>query len=157
MKVIGKQIMTMAVVFSVIVLTPSFASFRGDKIHSKKTIKPQARLEVVATAYYKPHKNQAEYLHGSYKEETRINGTGKVFLDGKPAKIGDIAADWKFIPAGTVVWIPNFDLTATVRDVGKDIKGRRIDVYVGEGEKALKIAKDFGRRRIDIFVLKWGA
>lgn len=156
MKFLAKQIMAMTIVFSVIALTPSFASFSDVKNIFSPRVMPIAKLRVIATAYYKPHRNQNKYAYGSYKEEVRVNGKGKVFSGGRPVRIGDIAADWKVLPAGTVVWIPNFDLIATVTDIGKDIKGRRIDVFVGEGESALEKAMDFGKRSIDIFVIKWG-
>ena len=144
-----------AVTMAVIIFIPSLISIYQDILPFTK--KPVAKMSVIATAYYHPHKNQNKFLHGSYKKEVKVNGTGIVFSSGKIARIGDIAADCNILPFGTVIWIPTLNLVGQVTDIGHAIKGRRIDVFMGEGERALERAVGFGRKQTEIFILEWGA
>jgi 3D (Asp-Asp-Asp) domain-containing protein len=113
-----------------------------------------AKTEVIATAYYKPLKKQSVYSTGSYKDEIALNGSG-VTYSGEKATKGVIAADLRIFPLDTIVYIPEYGY-GVVKDIGGKIRGRRIDVFVGEGEIGLKKALAWGKRKTKIYVLKWG-
>ncbi|ODA08208.1 3D domain-containing protein [Paenibacillus polymyxa] len=72
---------------------------------------------------------------------------------GKMTKSGvTIAADWKVLPKGTVVYIEGVG-KRIVQDTGGAIKGHKIDVYV----RTEREARDFGRKKhIKVRVIKWG-
>lgn len=84
-----------------------------------------------------------------------------------------IAVDKKYIPLGTDVYIPlldpkseefmtlepslqkflisnSFDGHFTAEDTGKKIRGRRVDVYMGENQGHYKMAVQFGKRKSDV-------
>ena len=62
---------------------------------------------------------------------------------------GTIAVDPKVIPYGTKVYIPKFNMTFTAEDCGGDIKGNKIDIFMGSETDAYS----WGRRTIDIYIL----
>ena len=62
---------------------------------------------------------------------------------------GTIAVDQKVIPYGTKVYIPKFNMTFTAEDCGGDIKGNKIDIFMGSETDAYS----WGRRTIDIYIL----
>jgi 3D (Asp-Asp-Asp) domain-containing protein len=113
-----------------------------------------AKIEVIATAYYKPLKKQSFYSTGSYESEIALNGSG-ITYSGEKATKGVIAADLRIFPLNTIVYIPEYGY-GVVKDIGGKIRGKRIDVFMGEGEVGLKKAMAWGKKRIKIYVLKWG-
>ncbi len=63
--------------------------------------------------------------------------------NGKPLKIGIIATDNKLIARGEKITIPALpgrlkDIVYVSSDVGRKIRGKHIDVYLGEGKPAEK-------------------
>ena len=110
----------------------------------------QKSITVLATAYYGPLPNQNNYATGSYRGDIKLNGTGTT-KSGKEVKVGHIAADWSVLPQGTKVYVPGYG-NAVVEDIGSAIKGRRIDVFMGYGERGLRKATRWGRRWITITV-----
>lgn len=115
---------------------------------------PLEKVKVVRTAYYTPDRKQKFFLHGSYEEEVRINGKGITF-SGLKASIELVSADLKIFPLGTILRIPDHGIV-TVADKGKSIKGKRIDVFTGEGEKGLARAIELGKEEVEIEVIKRG-
>ncbi len=111
-------------------------------------------IEVIATAYYKPLKKQSVYSTGSYEDETALNGSG-VTYSGEKATKGIIAADLRIFPLDTIVFVPEYGY-GVVKDTGGKIRGRRIDVFVGEGKDGLRKAKTWGKKKTKVYVLKWG-
>jgi 3D (Asp-Asp-Asp) domain-containing protein len=111
-------------------------------------------IEAMATAYYKPLKKQSVYSTGSYEDEIALNGSG-ITYSGEKATKGVIAADLRIFPLDTIVYIPEYGY-GVVKDIGGKIRGRRIDVFMGEGEIGLKKALAWGERKTKIYVLKWG-
>ncbi len=109
-------------------------------------------LEVLATAYYAPLPGQSWYATGSYEGDIRLNGTG-ITKSGKVVERGHIAADWDILPQGTRVYVPGYG-RGVVEDIGGAIKGKRIDVFMGYGEEALREAMNWGRREVRIIVFK---
>ncbi|KAF6630920.1 3D domain-containing protein [Paenibacillus sp. EKM208P] len=72
---------------------------------------------------------------------------------GKMTKSGvTIAADWRVLPKGTVVYIEGVG-KRVVQDKGGAIKGHKIDVYVRTESEA----RQFGRKKhVKVRVIKWG-
>ncbi|MHB0943329.1 3D domain-containing protein [Paenibacillus sp. ALE1] len=72
---------------------------------------------------------------------------------GKMTKAGEtIAADWRVLPKGTVVYIDGVG-RRVVQDKGGAIKGHKIDVYVRTENEA----RQFGRKKhVKVRVIKWG-
>ncbi len=105
-------------------------------------------LTVLATAYYAPLPDQSWYVTGSYEGDISLNGTG-ITRSGKVVERGHIAADWTVLPQGTVVYVPGYG-KGVVEDIGSAIKGKRIDVFMGYGEEALREAMEWGRRKVRI-------
>lgn len=71
-----------------------------------------------------------------------MNGKGEETKSGTRPRIGTIAADIDEYPFGTIIFIPEINLLATVEDIGPKVKGRRhIDIFCGHGKKAERIAK----------------
>lgn len=116
-------------------------------------------LRVVSTAYYAPLPNQSQYAHGvgwkAYVKDMKLNGRGIATYTGKRPKVGHIAADPRVLPFGTVVRIPGYGV-GVVEDMGEDIKGHRIDLFMGHGEKGLLKAVSWGKKPVVIEVLEGG-
>ena len=55
-------------------------------------------------------------------------------------------------PFGTEIYIEHFDNVFTCEDRGGAIRGRKLDVYMGDLDEAIK----FGRKTLKIEVIKWG-
>lgn len=109
-------------------------------------------VKVIATAYYGPQPGQDEYATGSYQGDIDLNGNG-ITKTGKKAKVGYIAADWDLLPKGTEVKIPGYG-KAVVEDIGSAIQGNRIDIFMGYGQEAMEKALKWGRKEIEIKVVK---
>jgi len=73
---------------------------------------------------------------------------------GAPVRRGVIAADPHVLPLGSVVQLRagKYSGVYTVHDTGKRIRGNVIDVWVPERSEA----RQFGRRKIQLHVLKLG-
>jgi len=110
-------------------------------------------MDVVATAYYKPLPNQKRFLLGSYQAEVQMNGQGIATFVGNPPLIGSVAVDPTIIAFGTPMEIPGYGL-GIAEDKGRDIKGRRIDLFMGEGDEGLQKCLDWGSKRITINIRK---
>jgi 3D (Asp-Asp-Asp) domain-containing protein len=108
--------------------------------------------EFVVTGYYKPLKRQKKYYFGSYLEDIRVNGKGIVTFTGYKPRVGLIAADPKVLPFGSIVDIPDYGI-GEVQDIGSQIKGNRIDVFMGAGDPALKRAKNWGKKTIPVKIV----
>ena len=118
-------------------------------VESKK--KKQIKIKVVATAYYRPSPDQKDFITGSYEEEVKLNGGGET-TSGAPLEIGTIAVDPKVFPEGTELNVPDYGV-GTAKDTGGKIKGRRIDVYMGEGDEGRELAAAWGRKEIIVTIL----
>jgi 3D (Asp-Asp-Asp) domain-containing protein len=81
---------------------------------------------------------------------------GHTTASGVAVRAGIAAADPKVLPIGSVIQVDGVDEkyrgVYTVLDTGPEIKGREIDVYIWSCYEAL----DFGRRPVDITVLRLG-
>jgi 3D (Asp-Asp-Asp) domain-containing protein len=122
-----------------------------------RTVQPftlgEQTMEVMATAYYKPLPNQKRFLMGSYRAEVEMNGQGIATFVGNPPLIGSVAVDPTVIAFGTPMEIPGYGL-GIAEDKGRDIKGRRIDLFMGEGDEGLQKCLDWGSKRITINIRK---
>jgi len=96
------------------------------------------------TGYYSPLPGQKRYVTGSYEGDIKLNGKGVMAADETPVYLG-MAAGPPFMKYGTKVILQdlrNHDLPGvyTVHDRGSAIVGDRLDIWVGEGEEAIKKA-----------------
>jgi 3D (Asp-Asp-Asp) domain-containing protein len=87
-------------------------------------------------------------------EATAYSQEGKT-ASGTPSRQGIVAADPKVLPFGTRIRVSDagqYSGEYVVRDTGRTIKGREIDVYLAnDGE-----AKRFGRKTVQVEVLSYG-
>ena len=87
-------------------------------------------------------------------EATAYSIEGKT-ADGTHAREGVAAADPKVLPLGTRIRVQGagqYDGEYVVRDTGRAVKGREVDVYLAnDGE-----AKRFGRKSVQVEVVAWG-
>ena len=68
---------------------------------------------------------------------------------------GHVAADPAVLPIGTKIRVQNagaYSGTYTVTDTGGKVKGRHIDIFIGNRQRAL----EFGKRVVEVTVLRWG-
>ena len=75
--------------------------------------------------------------------------------DGTQARKGVVAADPKVLPLGTRIRVQGagaYDGEYLVRDTGRAVKGREIDVYLANDREA----KVFGRKNVQVEVVAWG-
>jgi 3D (Asp-Asp-Asp) domain-containing protein len=75
----------------------------------------------------------------------RITASGAEVQEGVT-----IAADWRILPPGTVVYIEGIG-QRVVQDRGGAIKGKRIDVFF-ESEQA---ALEWGRQKRRVYLIEW--
>ena len=71
-----------------------------------------------------------------------------VMANGERVHNGAIAADPKVLPIGTKVYIQGMG-TFVVKDTGRLIKGKRIDIWIPNRASALK----FGKRGVKLQVI----
>jgi 3D (Asp-Asp-Asp) domain-containing protein len=74
---------------------------------------------------------------------------------GTEAHWGTAAADPRFLPLGTRIRVSGagpYSGTYVVADTGSKVDGRRIDLFIPSAHAA----KDFGRKRVRVQVLRWG-
>ena len=70
---------------------------------------------------------------------------------GKVASHGTVAVDPKMIALGTELKIEGFgNKVFRAEDVGKAVKGRRMEIWMESHNKALQ----FGKKRLRVFVMK---
>ncbi len=75
--------------------------------------------------------------------------------DGTHTRDGIVAADPKMLPLGTRIRVQGageYDGEYVVRDTGRAVKGREIDVYLASDREA----KVFGRKPVQVEVVAWG-
>jgi 3D (Asp-Asp-Asp) domain-containing protein len=75
--------------------------------------------------------------------------------DGTHAREGIVAADPQVLPLGTRIRVQGagqYDGEYVVRDTGRAVKGREIDVYLANDREA----NVFGRKSVQVEVVTWG-
>ncbi|MFB9973120.1 3D domain-containing protein [Allobacillus sp. GCM10007489] len=73
-------------------------------------------------------------------------------LEVQRDELSTIAADPKFLPLGSVLYIPNYGY-GIVADTGSAIKGNKIDLYY---ETVDEVFSQWGKKEIDVFVIEEG-
>ena len=105
-----------------------------------------------ATAYDNSVASQGKWVG---KTATGYSVTGKSLEEART-----IAVDPKVIPLNSKVQLTfdepykHLDGVYYARDTGGAIKGNRIDIFMGDGVGASKLAKDFGRRKVGVKILE---
>jgi 3D (Asp-Asp-Asp) domain-containing protein len=72
---------------------------------------------------------------------------------GARTRAGIVAADPNVLPIGTRIRVSgagDYDGEYTVKDTGREIKGREIDIYIADAAEA----KRFGRKNVTVEVLE---
>lgn len=139
----------------IIFLTAIFLSFHiflGIAYAEKENVK---KITVTVSAYYTPVKGQKHYATGTYHGDMRMNcwnGGKKTFTEKVP-RVGMAATDPKVIPMGKQIYIPTLGIYAVAEDIGGDINGKAIDIYMGIGEEALNKALNFGKKRAEAVII----
>jgi len=81
---------------------------------------------------------------------------GTITKSGVAVRAGIAAGDPKVLPIGSVIQVEGvaeqYRGIYTILDTGPEIKGREIDIYIWSCYEAL----DFGRRPVDVTVLRLG-
>jgi 3D (Asp-Asp-Asp) domain-containing protein len=95
----------------------------------------EKEVYLFATGYYHPEEDQGFYATGSYEEDIELNGEG-ITASGKRVKKGHAAVDPSVIPLGTEFYSEKYG-RLRAEDTGGRIKGNRIDIFTGNGEKGL--------------------
>lgn len=141
---------------------PEISSLPNDvEVDETKTkAKSAKQMTVLITAYYGPRPGQAKYFHGSFSKDVRINGAGKGTRSGKVPRIGTASANWKLLRRGTKFRILDCDIILNtkpptpvkniifeVQDTGSKIKGKHIDIYVGESDTGRQNAEKIACRK----------
>jgi 3D (Asp-Asp-Asp) domain-containing protein len=127
--VLGVLVLAQATAFDSVSVTPDWPppSEMTDPI-------PGARLQFGATAYCK----------------------GEITRSGVRVRPGIVAADPRVLPLGSIVEVSGvaepYAGVYSVLDTGPEIQGREIDIYIWSCYEAL----DFGRRKVDLTVLRLG-
>jgi len=106
---------------------------------------------MVISAYYSPLPDQERYVTGSYDGDVRLNGSGVNGADGTAVYPGMVAAPSGY-PFGFKMIIPGIG-TVAVHDRGGAIKGNRLDIWMGYGDKGLKRALNWGKRTVNVEML----
>lgn len=105
---------------------------------------PIKEIKGYGTGYFGPIREEYATRRAYHKAIT-MNGEGKETKSGTRPKIGTIAADTRFYPLGTIIFIPEINLLATVEDIGSKIKGKKhVDIFCGHGKNAERIANTWG-------------
>jgi 3D (Asp-Asp-Asp) domain-containing protein len=111
-----------------------------------------SELKMTVTAYYKPLPNQKEYVLGSYEKDLRMNGSGEQTSSGAIPGQGTLAADQKIFSEGTVIHIPGYG-EGVVEDIGGNINGMRLDLYMGKGDLGREKAVAWGKKNIKVRIV----
>jgi 3D (Asp-Asp-Asp) domain-containing protein len=79
------------------------------------------------------------------------NGDGVTATGTVPSRGRTIAVDPQHIPYGTKVYIDGQG-PFIAEDTGGAIRGKRLDIYLGNGKQAYREAINFGRREVQVRV-----
>jgi 3D (Asp-Asp-Asp) domain-containing protein len=115
--------------------------------------KKEGEIYLYATGYYHPEEDQDFYATDSYEEDLELNGKG-ITASGKRARKGYVAVDPDVIPLGTEFYTEEYGILKA-EDTGGKIKGNRIDIFTGDGQRALIKALGINKW-IKVRVTKWG-
>ena len=99
-------------------------------------------MQVTAYCYYPKAPLKCDHKPGKHKGVTAT---------GKKVKLGMCAADWAYLPPGSIVLIPGYGL-CVIEDRGVDVVGWTVDVFLGSPKEA----KEWGRQTLDVTLLQWG-
>lgn len=127
-----------------------FRSLRGTELGAGVT----GIVAVLLSLYAAEGRQRARPTQYEF-EATAYSLTGEA-KDGVKLQAGIVAADPTILPLGTKIEITGagpYSGTYLVADTGAKVKGKQVDIYVPNPERA----KRFGRRIVRVQILKWGA
>ena len=106
-------------------------------------------IKLRVTAYCMPAKNKPRGVNGPDETST-----------GAPLRIGVAAADPKRLPFGTKISIPGFGKVTVLDTMGKSVtrkwkpgKAFDLDIFIGRGSKAEKLAQKWGVQHLEASVI----
>lgn len=155
-------VLYMAFAAAVIYMTGDSASAEGDAAQRKASEQLKAKAEAY-TEQKKQHKpNTVKVVATGYT--AGVESTGKrpghpqygITYSGVKVRrdqVSTIAADPKFLPIGTLLFIPGYGY-GVVADTGAAIKGNKIDLYF---ETIKEVYEQWGKRTVDVQVLRRGS
>lgn len=124
------------------------------------TLPDENRDEQVIAADKKRPAHYLQKFRGNISAYTNgLRETGKtsrhpdygITASGHRTKAGVTVAAGRHIPFGTVIYIEGIGYR-TVHDRGGAIHGNKIDVFMSNMNQVRK----FGRRHLDVYIVKWG-
>lgn len=138
---IRKILMVIVAAFILSMLIQTEEKIIERKVVEWQTIKLQQADMFVAecTAYTAGYESTGKYPD---------NPAYGITASGKTVRKGMVAADTRFLPFGTKIYIEGLGIFI-VEDTGGDIKGNRIDIYYDNLNEAIK----FGRQTRKVIVL----
>lgn len=74
-----------------------------------------------------------------------------ITYSGLPVHPGVVAVDPDVIPLGSIVWIEGYGI-AVALDVGSAVRGKHVDVYFDDVERA----RSWGRKKVQVAILRGG-
>ena len=101
-------------------------------------------IVLTAFLFFETSGNPTPYIATAYALQGRT-------ASGHRVARGVVAADTRILPLGTRIKIDGgaYSGTYTVRDTGRKIKGRRIDIWM----PSTREARRFGKRKVHVTVL----
>jgi len=118
--------------------------------HNEGILKPKSSFTALVTAYT------------PYSESTGKSKDHPAFMitrSGWKAGFGTCAADTRYWPFGTVLYVEGYGF-CVVADTGGAIKGpRRFDVFIwfpGDEKRSVELARKWGKRKVKVHVIEVG-
>ena len=131
----------------------------GHTISLPKVPEKTAKITTVSTKALPEYSKVITAVSTAYTTSPLENGKwGAVDYFGNPLKLGTIAVDPKVIPLGTKVYIEGYSfddlpaggMYAIASDVGGNVKGNRIDIFLPTTSKK---AWTFGKQNVKVYLL----
>lgn len=127
----------MGIIFCFVCLSSKLFTQQTEEVKSSKfdlsAREYKSKITMTATAY---HPNCC-------------GSPGNLTASGEKAQRGQVAVDPRVIPLGSILYIPTYGY-AKASDVGKKIKGNRIDLCFDTREEV----KNFGKRKVEVYILR---
>ncbi|MBE0465616.1 MAG: DUF348 domain-containing protein [Candidatus Desulforudis sp.] len=122
---------------------------RRELVSCEVLSKPRSQVLLVGMADTVSRGGQEIRFERSFQAvATAYTYTGNNTATGKPPGPGTVAVDPRVIPLGTRLYIDGYGY-GTAMDIGRSIKGERIDVFFTTPQEALR----WGRRTVNVYVL----
>lgn len=139
----SRDIRVYSLTILILLLTALLVLANADKIDSipqPQTITPTEQIEP----------SRGDFVRAIECEATAYCLQGTTFT-GLPAGMGVVAVDPEVIPLGSYLYIEGYG-QAQALDTGRDIIGRRVDIWLPTRDDCLK----YGRKQVEVKILREG-